>query len=79
MINNNLTNNNQLALHKLKLANKLELPFIESRIPAGFPSPADDYLEMSLDLNEKLIRNPSSTFFCTNNWFIYGKCRNKRW
>jgi len=40
-----------------------ELPFFESKVPAGFPSPADDYLEMSLDLNEKLIRNPSSTFF----------------
>jgi len=42
---------------------KLELPFLETLIPAGFPSPADDYMEMSLDLNERLIRNPSSTFF----------------
>jgi len=42
---------------------ELRLPFFESLIPAGFPSPADDYLEMSLDLNERLIRNPSSTFF----------------
>jgi len=42
---------------------ELKLPFLESLIPAGFPSPADDYLEMSLDLNERLIRNPSSTFF----------------
>lgn len=63
MINNRLLNTNELALHKLKSDYKLELPLIESKIPAGFPSPADDYLEMSLDLNEKLIRNPSSTFF----------------
>ena len=42
---------------------ELELPFLETQIPAGFPSPADDYMELSLDLNEKLIRNPSSTFF----------------
>ncbi len=63
MISNNLIRKNRLTLHKLKPAYKLELPLIESKIPAGFPSPADDYLEMSLDLNEKLIRNPSSTFF----------------
>jgi len=38
------------------------IPFIESRISAGFPSPAMDYLEQKLDLNEHLIRNPNSTF-----------------
>lgn len=50
-------------LHKLAKATKIELPFIETIIPAGFPSPADDYLETTLDLNEKLINNPSSTYF----------------
>lgn len=30
---------------------------------AGFPSPADDYVEKSIDLNEQLVRNPTSTFF----------------
>lgn len=29
----------------------------------GFPSPADDFLEQSLDLNKYLIKNPSSTFY----------------
>src|SRR5438477_12513702 len=33
----------------------LNLPFIESRVHAGFPSPAYDYLENKLDLNEHLI------------------------
>lgn len=42
---------------------KIELPLAINKIPAGFPSPADDYMEDRLDLNEKLIRNPSSTFF----------------
>lgn len=41
----------------------LEIPFVASNIPAGFPSPADDYLETSLDLNKKLIKNPGATFF----------------
>lgn len=30
---------------------------------AGFPSPADDYVETGIDLNEQLIARPSSTFF----------------
>lgn len=34
-----------------------------SRIRAGFPSPADDYLDKKLDLNEFLIKHPASTFF----------------
>jgi DNA polymerase V len=34
-----------------------------SRIRAGFPSPADDYLDKKLDLNEHLIKHPASTFF----------------
>ncbi len=34
-----------------------------SRVPAGFPSPADDYVERRLDLNEHLIQHESSTFF----------------
>jgi len=43
-------------------ATPLSLPLFSNRISAGFPSPADDYLEKRLDLNEHLIRNPSSTF-----------------
>jgi len=41
----------------------LSLPFFLSRVPAGFPSPADDYLESELDLNELLIQHPAATFF----------------
>lgn len=42
----------------------LPLPlFFMDKITAGFPSPASDYLESSLDLNEFLIRNPLATFF----------------
>jgi DNA polymerase V len=39
------------------------LPFFLSRVPAGFPSPADDYLEGELDLNELLIQRPAATFY----------------
>jgi DNA polymerase V len=33
------------------------------RLPAGFPSPADDYIEGRLDLSRHLIKHPAATFF----------------
>lgn len=41
----------------------LRLPLVAAKVEAGFPSPADDHLECSLDLNEKLVCHPSATFF----------------
>ncbi|CAK6696351.1 LexA repressor [Synechococcus sp. CBW1107] len=41
----------------------LALPLAAETVAAGFPSPADDYMEAAIDLNEVLIRHPSSTFF----------------
>lgn len=38
------------------------LPLYASRVRAGFPSPADDYIETYLDLNEYLITHPAGTF-----------------
>ncbi len=39
------------------------LPLADSRVAAGFPSPAEDYATMHLDLNRELIKNPASTFY----------------
>lgn len=39
-------------------------PLYSARVQAGFPSPADDYLETTLDLNEHLIAHPAATFYC---------------
>src|SRR3989338_8173265 len=41
----------------------LPIPLFESRIHAGFPSPADDFSEGTLDLNSTLIKNKAATFF----------------
>lgn len=38
-------------------------PTYTSTISAGFPSPAEDYVEKNLDLNELVIKHPSATFF----------------
>jgi DNA polymerase V len=42
---------------------ELALQNVGTQISAGFPSPAEDYLESMLDLNRELIKNPSSTFY----------------
>jgi DNA polymerase V len=42
---------------------KVDLPMFLSGVQAGFPSPADDYVERKLDLNEHLIEHPAATFF----------------
>lgn len=41
---------------------RLALPIYGSAVPAGFPSPADDYLEQALDLNDYLINDAAATF-----------------
>lgn len=42
---------------------KVLRPLIGMKIPAGFPSPAQDYIEDTLDLNEYLVPRPASTYF----------------
>lgn len=43
--------------------NKLAIPLFMERVSAGFPSPAQDYVEQTLDLNELCIKHPAATFF----------------
>ena len=45
------------------LSTSYPLPVFLGRLPAGFPSPADDYIESKLDLNRHLIKHPAATFF----------------
>ncbi len=39
-----------------------KIPLFEGSVSAGFPSPADDYSDVDLDLHDHLVQNPSSTF-----------------
>lgn len=41
----------------------VSLPLFISKVAAGFPSPAEDYIEGTLDLNEYFVTNPPSTFY----------------
>lgn len=41
----------------------LQIPLASHRVPAGFPSPAEDFIEKHLSLDELLIHHPIATFF----------------
>ena len=42
---------------------RLNIPMFLERVSAGFPSPAEDYIEKTIDLNELCIQHPAATFF----------------
>lgn len=50
---------------KLLLKKKLGIPFYENKVPAGFPSPAEEELADTLSLDEFLIENKEATFMLT--------------
>lgn len=49
-------------IKKIELSKSLVLPLAE-KITAGFPSPAEDFLDLSIDLNKEFIKHPNATFF----------------
>lgn len=53
----------EIIIHNADNSLALELDFADGGIHAGFPSPAQDYIENGIDLNRELIRHPASTFY----------------
>lgn len=51
-----------IKLYSLFIGEECNRP-LAAEIKAGFPSPAEDFLDQSIDLNKVLVRNPSSTFY----------------
>ena len=45
------------------LTTRYKLPIFLGRLPAGFPSPAEDYLEGKLDITKHLVKHPAATFY----------------
>lgn len=58
-----LHKSDQLDIYSADTDSELELPYIASGISAGFPSPALDFIDLSIDLNRHLVKHPSSTFY----------------
>ena len=53
---------NLLSIINIKNNKKVVTPLFLDSVSAGFPSPATDYMENKLDLNEYLIKHPAATF-----------------
>ena len=51
------------AVYPFNRKGELKRPLFACSVSAGFPSPADDYIEGRLDLNELMVANPAATFF----------------
>lgn len=52
-----------LTIYKVDAESHLPLPYADEGIRTGFPSPAQDYMELAIDLNKELIKHPTSTFY----------------
>ena len=53
---------NILSIINIEKSKKVTMPLFLDSVSAGFPSPATDYLENKLDLNEHLVKHPAATF-----------------
>jgi DNA polymerase V len=51
-----------MKIYKPTHETKISIPLFMSKVKAGFPSPAEEYIEAKLDLNSYLIQHPSSTY-----------------
>lgn len=50
-------------IHHARVKTHYPIPLYTSPVSAGFPSPADEYIEGKLDLNQHLVPHPLATFF----------------
>ena len=63
MTNLKLHTSTTLDIYSASTESELVLPLVSEGISAGFPSPALDFVDLSIDLNIHLIKHPSSTFY----------------
>lgn len=54
---------NALELSGARVETELKLPLADGGIKAGFPSPAQDFMDAAIDLNKELVKHPASTFY----------------
>ncbi len=51
------------SAYQCVISHNYAIPYVSSAVHAGFPSPADDFLEGQLDLNKYLIHHPAATYY----------------
>lgn len=58
-----MQNSSEITLYGVEQGSGIELPLSGVGVSAGFPSMVDDFVDMKIDLNRELIKNPASTFY----------------
>ncbi len=67
----------KIEISSVNIQTELSLPMADGGIKAGFPSPAQDFLDNSIDLNRELVKHPMSTFYgrvCGESMMDAGIC-----
>lgn len=59
----NINTTKSIELYIPDVSSEVNLPFFDVGISAGFPSPADDFIELSIDLNKEFIKHKYTTYF----------------
>jgi DNA polymerase V len=62
MRNYSVHKHKELLFYSVKDSNWNSVPFYEASVSAGFPSPAEDFMDLELNLQDYLIQHPSATF-----------------
>lgn len=60
---NSYRDNSVLGVYRPSYKTRWARPLIGWHVPAGFPSPAEDYVEGRIDLTKDLIRHPAATYY----------------
>ena len=58
-----LNSKNPFLFYNPEMESKVEISFVKEGVSAGFPSPATDFMETTIDLNKELSKNPLATFY----------------
>lgn len=53
----------KLKIHRIDISSSQPIQYADEGIRAGFPSPAQDFMEQTIDLNKEIVRHPASTFY----------------
>lgn len=62
-LNNHKSGFKEIEIFSGNFDTMMELPYADDGVRAGFPSPAQDYMDRTLDFNKELIRHPAATFY----------------
>jgi DNA polymerase V len=57
-----LNSNEELVFYSIEESVLNDIPVYTNTVPAGFPSPAEDHMDLDLNLHEYLVQHPSATF-----------------